>query len=33
LGIAVIGGLLVSGLVTLILVPLLYSALHGRKQC
>jgi len=32
LGITVIGGLLVSGLVTLILVPLLYSAVHGRNQ-
>ena len=32
LGITVIGGLLVSGVVTLILVPLLYSAVHGRKQ-
>lgn len=32
LGITVIGGLLVSGLVTLILVPLLYSLVHGRKS-
>jgi len=31
LGITVIGGLLVSGLVTLILIPLLYSLVHGRK--
>ena len=31
LGITVIGGLLVSGLVTLILVPLLYSLVHGRR--
>ena len=30
LGITVIGGLLVGGLVTLILVPLLYSLVHGR---
>ncbi|MCK4426202.1 MAG: efflux RND transporter permease subunit, partial [Deltaproteobacteria bacterium] len=32
LGITVIGGLLVSGLVTLILVPLLYSLVHQRKS-
>jgi len=31
LGITVIGGLLVSGLVTLILVPLVYSLVHHRK--
>jgi HAE1 family hydrophobic/amphiphilic exporter-1 len=31
LGITVIGGLLVSGLVTLILVPLVYSLVHQRK--
>ena len=31
LGITVIGGLLVSGLVTLILVPLLYSLVHSRR--
>ena len=31
LGITVIGGLLVSGLVTLILIPLLYSLVHGRN--
>jgi HAE1 family hydrophobic/amphiphilic exporter-1 len=30
LGITVIGGLLVGGFVTLILVPLLYSLVHGR---
>ncbi len=32
LGITVIGGLLVSGLVTLILVPLVYSVVHGYRQ-
>jgi len=33
LGITVIGGLLVSGLVTLILVPLMYSLVHrGRAK-
>jgi len=31
LGITVIGGLLVSGLVTLILVPLVYSLVHQRR--
>ena len=31
LGAIVIGGLLVSGLVTLVLVPLLYSLVHGRR--
>ncbi|MBU2026493.1 MAG: efflux RND transporter permease subunit, partial [Proteobacteria bacterium] len=31
LGITVIGGLMVSGFVTLILVPLLYSLVHRRK--
>ena len=32
LGITVISGLLVSGLVTLILVPLVYSVVHGYRQ-
>jgi HAE1 family hydrophobic/amphiphilic exporter-1 len=32
LGITVIGGLLVSGLVTLILVPLVYSLVHRKKM-
>ena len=32
LGITVIGGLLVSGLVTLILVPLLYSLVHRDRM-
>jgi len=32
LGITVIGGLLISGLVTLILVPLVYSVVHGYRQ-
>ena len=32
LGITVIGGLLVSGLVTLILVPLLYSLVHRDRE-
>jgi HAE1 family hydrophobic/amphiphilic exporter-1 len=32
LGITVIGGLMVSGFVTLILVPLLYSLVHQRKS-
>jgi len=33
LGITVIGGLVVSGLVTLILVPLMYSLVHrGRAK-
>lgn len=31
LGITVIGGLIVSSLVTLILVPLIYSLVHERK--
>lgn len=31
LGITVIGGLLVSGLVTLVLVPLVYAVVHGRR--
>ncbi len=32
LGITVIGGLLISGLVTLILVPLVYSVVHGYRE-
>ena len=32
LGNTVIGGLMVSGFVTLILVPLLYSLVHRRKS-
>lgn len=32
LGITIIGGLMVSGFVTLILVPLLYSLVHRRKS-
>lgn len=32
LGITVIGGLSVSGLVTLVLVPLVYSLVHDHKQ-
>ena len=32
LGITVISGLLISGLVTLILVPLIYSVVHGYRQ-
>jgi len=32
LGITVIGGLMVGGFVTLILVPLLYSLVHRRKS-
>ena len=32
LGITVISGLLISGLVTLILVPLVYSVVHGYRQ-
>jgi len=31
-GITIIGGLMVSGFVTLILVPLLYSLVHRRKS-
>jgi HAE1 family hydrophobic/amphiphilic exporter-1 len=31
LGITVIGGLLISGLVTLILVPLVYFLVHSRR--
>jgi HAE1 family hydrophobic/amphiphilic exporter-1 len=31
LGITIIGGLIVGGFVTLILVPLLYSLVHRRK--
>jgi HAE1 family hydrophobic/amphiphilic exporter-1 len=30
-GITVIGGLVVSGLVTLVLIPLVYSLVHGRR--
>jgi HAE1 family hydrophobic/amphiphilic exporter-1 len=32
LGITIIGGLMVSGFVTLIMVPLLYSLVHRRKS-
>jgi HAE1 family hydrophobic/amphiphilic exporter-1 len=32
LGITVIGGLLVSGTVTLVLVPIIYSLVHSRKE-
>jgi HAE1 family hydrophobic/amphiphilic exporter-1 len=32
LGITIIGGLMVSGFVPLILVPLLYSVVHRRKS-
>jgi len=31
LGITVIGGMILSSLVTLVLIPLLYSLIHGRR--